>query len=110
MKQILFVHGGGEGAYEEDGKLVANLGSELGSDYKIRCPARPNGASPDYPTWKHHIKRELARMGSGAILVGHSQGASILLKARRVDRRAFVAVMPIRLKDAWAPRTGRASV
>jgi predicted alpha/beta hydrolase family esterase len=85
MKTILFVHGGGEGAYDADAKLVSSLASELGPDYEIRYPRMPNEASPDYTPWRQLILTELADIGSGAILVGHSMGASILIKALTDD-------------------------
>jgi predicted alpha/beta hydrolase family esterase len=40
----------------------------------------PNEANPDYEVWKGHILEELARMGEGAVLVGHSIGASVAIK------------------------------
>lgn len=79
--QVLFVHGGGDGAYDEDAKLVARLRGELGADYVVRYPKMPNEADPDYEIWKDVIAGELAAMGSGAILVGHSIGASVAIRA-----------------------------
>lgn len=79
-RQVLFVQGGGEGAHREDAKLVASLKRELGADYEVRYPKMPNEAAPDYPPWKERLANELAAMGDGAILVGHSLGASILAK------------------------------
>src|SRR5688500_4940236 len=46
--QVLFVHGGGGGAYEEDQKLVASLRSTLGADHLVRYPKMPNEEEPDY--------------------------------------------------------------
>jgi predicted alpha/beta hydrolase family esterase len=80
-RHVLFVQGGGEGAYDADGALAASLGSELGPEYEIHYPMMPNEDAPEYPAWKRRISEELAALGSGAILVGHSLGASILLKA-----------------------------
>lgn len=80
-KQVLFIHGGGGGAYEADAKLAASLRSELGADTVVRYPEMPNEEEPDYETWAHMIADELAAMGSGAILVGHSIGASVAIRA-----------------------------
>ena len=41
-QQILFIQGGGEGAYQEDEKLVASLRNALGDAYKVRFPQMPN--------------------------------------------------------------------
>ena len=40
----------------------------------------PNDAEPDYQSWKRIIIAEARDMGEGAILVGHSIGASVLIK------------------------------
>ena len=40
----------------------------------------PNEADPDYSSWKQSIAGELALMGHNAILVGHSIGASVVIK------------------------------
>jgi predicted alpha/beta hydrolase family esterase len=81
MKTVLFIQGGGEGAYDADAKLAASLRAELGPGYEIRYPLMPDEAAPDYAPWQRLILAELASMGSGAILVGHSLGASILIRA-----------------------------
>ena len=79
-KQILFVHGGGEGAHEEDEKMAASLRDELGSSYDVHSPKMPNEDSPEYEVWKDRIKKDLAAMDGEVILFGHSLGASVLLK------------------------------
>ena len=79
-KQVLFVHGGGGGAYAEDARLAANLQQKLGPDYKVRYPEMPREEDPEYPVWKRIIVDELADMGDGAILVAHSIGASVVIK------------------------------
>jgi predicted alpha/beta hydrolase family esterase len=79
-RQVLFVHGGGEGAYAEDAKLVASLSGKLGPSYSVRYPQMPNEDEPDYQAWKQLISEELTAMGEGAILVGHSIGASVVIK------------------------------
>lgn len=47
-KRVLFVHGGGKGAYEEDRKLAASLRHSLGADYDVRRPKMPDEDSPEY--------------------------------------------------------------
>jgi uncharacterized protein len=81
-KQVLFIQGAGsEGAYDEDAGLAASLRDKLGADYVVRYPRMPNEAEPEYEVWKNAIAGELAAMGSGAILVGHSIGASVIIRA-----------------------------
>jgi len=78
--QVLFIQGGGEGAHAEwDNKLVGSLQRELGSDYEIRYPQMPNEADPKYAVWKAALTKEFARLPAGAVLVGHSIGATILI-------------------------------
>ena len=79
-KQVLFVHGGGEGAYEEDKKLAENLQNALRAAFDVRCPRMPDEASPDSKAWKDTIARELAALDGEVVLVGHSLGAFVLLR------------------------------
>ncbi len=79
-KQVLFVHGGGQGAYEEDKKLAASLQDALGTTYDVRYPKMPDEDRPKYEAWKEQLAKELAALDGEVILVGHSLGASILLK------------------------------
>jgi uncharacterized protein len=78
-KHVLFIHGAGEGAYAEDGKLAASLQKELGADYEVIYPKMPNADAPEYPLWKAEIEKATALDGS-MIYAGHSLGASLLLK------------------------------
>lgn len=79
-RPVLFVHGGGEGAHAADEKLAASLRDELGAAYDVRFPKMPDEDRPVYGAWKRRIARELDGMDGEAILVGHSLGASVLLK------------------------------
>jgi predicted alpha/beta hydrolase family esterase len=79
-KQILFIQGGGEGAYEEDGQLAAYLRNALGDAHKVLYPKMPGESDPDYEPWKVQIKKELAALEGEVILIGHSLGSSFLLK------------------------------
>jgi predicted alpha/beta hydrolase family esterase len=79
-KQVLFVQGGGRDTHDSwDNKLVASLKRALGGGYAVRYPRMPGEAEPDAVAWKKVLTRELGRLGDGAILVGHSLGAAILL-------------------------------
>ena len=86
-RQLLFVHGGGEGAYEEGRKMAASLGDALGG-YQAQCPKMPDEDSPQYGAWRDRIASELAELDGEGTLVGHSLGASILLKYISEERTA----------------------
>jgi uncharacterized protein len=78
--RVLFVHGGGEGAHDEDERLASSLRGSLGDGYEVRHPRMPNEGSPEVEAWKDRISEELAAMDGEVVLVGHSVGALILLK------------------------------
>src|SRR5215207_2558417 len=80
MKDVLFIQGVGEGAYDEDSKLAASLQAALGSEYRVRYPKMPNEDAIEYPAWKATILAEIAAMNGKPILVGHSFGGSLLVK------------------------------
>ena len=108
LHQLLFVQGGGAGTHDEwDDKLVDSLRRELGSKYEIRYPRMPNEHDPSYSEWKATLERELAALDEGAILVGHSIGATILvntLAAMRAQRRfggIFLIAAPFVGDDGW---------
>src|SRR4030095_15567201 len=77
---VLFVQGGGKGAYDEDARLSASLGQALGGEYEVHFPRRPDEADPNVKAWKRKISAELSRLRAKAVLVGHSVGGALLLK------------------------------
>ena len=77
---VLFIHGGGEKVREADKKLAASLQDALGTSYDVRYPEMPAADRPGYETWKGQVAKELAALDGKVILVGHSLGASVLLK------------------------------
>ncbi len=77
---VLFVHGAGEGAYEEDALLVASLRDALGPSYDVRYPRMPLDDSAQYRDWTARIASELPARGTEVVLVGHSVGGSVLLR------------------------------
>jgi uncharacterized protein len=79
-KPVLFIHGAGEGAFEEDGFLATSLQNALGLAYDVHYPKMPEEDSATYTDWKTRIELELAALGDEVILVGHSVGGSVLLK------------------------------
>jgi predicted alpha/beta hydrolase family esterase len=107
--QVLFIQGGGaEGTHDEwDDKLVASLGRKLGPDYEILYPLMPNEADPKYAHWKAALENQLAQLHDGAVLVGHSIGATILINALGEEppdvalRGVFLIAAPFVGKDGW---------
>ena len=80
-RQVLFVQGGGAGAHDEwDDKLVDSLKRGLGGDFEVRYPRMPAEDDPDDRTWGPAILHELAALNDGAVVVGHSVGATILVR------------------------------
>ena len=79
-KQVLFIQGGGDNGYEADTKLVASLQEQLGVTYQVHYPRMvADNDAPDFG-WGKQIEHEIAAIKGDVILVGHSVGASILLK------------------------------
>lgn len=79
-RSVLFIHGGGQGAYDADALLAQSLQKELGSAYDVKYPKMPLEEEAGYLDWKAQIAAELATLEDQVILVGHSVGGSILLK------------------------------
>lgn len=79
-KHVLFVHGAGDGAFEEDELLVASLQNALGIAYEVHYPTMPEEDDATYADWKAAIERELATLGDDVVLVGHSVVGSVLVK------------------------------
>jgi predicted alpha/beta hydrolase family esterase len=79
-KHVLFIQGAGKGAYEEDKKLAASLRKALGRDYEVHYPAMADEDNAPYEQWKQQIEEELAAMQGAIVLIGHSVGASVIVK------------------------------
>lgn len=79
-KQVLFIQGGGEGAYAEDEALAVALQRALGPEYGVIYPHMPGEEDPEYAPWAAQIAVEHGALGDGAILVGHSVGGTVLLR------------------------------
>ncbi|MDB5417577.1 MAG: hypothetical protein JWP50_996 [Phenylobacterium sp.] len=109
-RQLLFVQGGGgENAHDAwDSKLVESLERELGPDYEIRYPRMPDEDDPKFARWNVALRRELDRLDDGAVLVGHSIGATILVHSlaqeppERPPAGIFLVSMPFIGKDGWS--------
>lgn len=77
--EVLFVHGAGEGAHEEDSRMAADLQRRLGDGYRVHVPQLPE-AAPAFASWQSVIAEQLDALGAGSVVVGHSFGASVVLK------------------------------
>ncbi|MET7808487.1 alpha/beta fold hydrolase [Micromonospora chersina] len=81
-RQILFIQGGGAGTHDEwDDKLCDSLRRELGDGHEVRYPRMPDEDDPNYARWSAAIRHEMAALDGGAVVVGHSVGATILVNA-----------------------------
>ena len=77
---VLFIQGGGDDGYEADKKLVASLHAALGETYEVHYPEIPSDETVSDFGWPLQIGKEIADIKGNVILVGHSLGASLLLK------------------------------
>ena len=79
-RTVLVIHGAGE-PRRRRGKVYWEplLGDALGRGYRVRAPRMPRPEHPQYWTWARRID-ELIRSVRRPLLVGHSFGASVLLK------------------------------
>ena len=77
---ILFIQGAGHGAHEEDRHLAESLRHALGSRFDVRYPAMPAEEDAPYDQWCETIERDVADAPGPVMIVGHSVGASILIK------------------------------
>lgn len=79
-QQVLFIQGGaGEEDYEADSQLVASLQEALGDAYVVHYPHLPATDEPDFGRLQQ-IGHALSELPDDSIVVGHSLGASMLLK------------------------------
>ena len=112
-RHVLFVHGGGEGAHEEDRKMAANLRDVLGASYDVRCPKMPNEDRPEYEAWKNRISEERLREPvAGVFLVAPPYwGAEDWRVGEYALREGFASNLPEGLPmffyhsrdDEWVP-------
>ncbi|MEU1249765.1 alpha/beta fold hydrolase [Micromonospora arida] len=96
--QILFIQGAGPGVHDEwDNRLVDSLRRELGDGFEVHYPRMPDEADPGYATWGVAIRREIAALDDGAVVVGHSVGGTLLVHTlgERPPQRALGAIVLI---------------
>lgn len=79
-KEVLFIQGGGENGYHVDKELVLSLKANLGKEYQVEYPEiYPDETSSDFG-WTKEIGKIINHINHEFILVGHSFGASMILK------------------------------
>ncbi len=79
-KQVIFIQGGGDNGYRADSALVLSLKENLGNEYQVDYPAiQSDETSSDYG-WTKQIGEIINKISQDTILVGHSFGASMILK------------------------------
>lgn len=74
---VLFVQGGGAGAYDEDAELAVSLQRALGASFTVRYPKMPDEGAPEYTSRGPKVTEELSALGGAVVLVGHSARASV---------------------------------
>lgn len=80
VQNVLFIHGGGIGGYAADEALAISLKEALGKGYQVHySEIRSNELAPDFG-WVKQIGGKMAEIDGDIILVGHSFGASMILK------------------------------
>jgi len=79
-RTVLVIHGAGE-PRRRNGKVYWEplLEDGLGPDYVVHAPRMPKPDEPHYQAWAERIEELLAE-SARPIVVGHSLGASLLLK------------------------------
>ncbi|MGE3275072.1 MAG: alpha/beta fold hydrolase [Vicinamibacterales bacterium] len=98
MRHLLFIQGAGAGVHAEwDIRLVESLRRELGTSWSVHYPPMPDEANPAAAAWRPAIARELAALPTGAVVVGHSAGGTMLVDvlAHAKPARGLAAVVLI---------------
>ena len=107
IEHVLFIQGAGHGAYDEDKRLAESLRRTLGPRFEVRYPAMPNEDDAPYEQWRQQIEQELADVPGPVVLVGHSVGASVLMKwlsegkDKKVLAGVFLVACPFWGGDGW---------
>jgi predicted alpha/beta hydrolase family esterase len=80
-RTVLFIPGAGDPHHPQgSGHLADYLARELGPEMEVVAPEMPNPEDPDYRSWRDTVAGLMPALGEAPLLVGHSLGASALLK------------------------------
>src|SRR5438045_8022000 len=96
MRQILFIQGGGGEVHDAwDDKLADSLKRGLGEGHEVRYPRMPDEDDPSFAKWAPAIRREIAELDDGAVVVAHSIGGAMLMAAlaERKPERELAAII-----------------
>jgi len=103
-RTVLVIHGAGE-PRRRRGKVYWEplLEDGLGPGYRVKAPRMPRPAHPHYWAWACRID-ELLGSSRRRLLVGHSFGASVLLKylSETIRRPAFAGLFLV-ATPFWGP-------
>jgi predicted alpha/beta hydrolase family esterase len=78
---VLFIHSSGpQSESEGSGRLVAALRSGLPEDYRLSAPSMPVPDDPEAAAWDKAVSKHISAAAAPLVLVGHSLGASAILK------------------------------
>lgn len=80
MSALVFVHGGGDGAYRYDQRIVERLQALLGPDRPLDFPFIRGLEALEFPAIASELGAVLRALPPGAIVIGHSLGGSAVLK------------------------------
>jgi predicted alpha/beta hydrolase family esterase len=78
--EILLIQGAGNVTTEEEQVIVDALNSKLGDAFTIIYPPIPDADNPTYLAWDTVLTTNLNNLSGNVILLGHSLGASVILK------------------------------
>ena len=78
--EILLIQGAGNVTTEEEKVIVDALRIQLGDGFTIIYPPMPDADHPSYLAWEAVLTTNLKSLSGKVILLGHSLGASIILK------------------------------
>jgi hypothetical protein len=107
QQQILFIHGAGDDAWDWSAPMIELLNKHLGASDHIHVPRMPHPEKPSYALWKTALQQELEKLDSDVILIGHSLGASVVLKYLQETKPApackalFLLAAPFWGKADW---------
>lgn len=89
---VLFVHSAGSQQGDEgSAPFVRYLRDALGDAFRLASPAMPSPDDPAYLAWQRELTKRLDSTPTPLLLVGHSLGASVLLKHLSEDDRPVAA-------------------
>lgn len=104
-RTVLVIHGAGE-PLRRQGKVYWEplLQHGLGPDYEVRAPRMPEPEDPSYRDWAERLA-DLLETVDHPVLVGHSFGASVILKhLSEVSPRPPLAGVFLLAVPFWGPK------